>query len=491
MDPTPEQAQAIELFKTGGSLAIEAGAGTGKTSTLILLSKTAGPRQGQYVAFNKALVDESRAKFPFNVACNTAHSLAFRAIGKNYSHRLNSSARMQSRDIASRLGIGYAEVLDFQGKPKTLYPGYLAGLVMKTVTNFCQSADLQITARHVPSIKGLDSLSAAETRSRLVEPARVVWADLQQLNGWVPYKHEHYLKTWQLGEPRINADYVLFDESQDANPVIAAIVAAQAAYGAQLVYVGDSQQEIYGWTGAVNALSKVNVDHRTFLTQSFRFGQAIADRANEVLSLIPEAQLRLTGNPAVNSRLEALDQPRTILVRTNATGVSYLLKLQLAERKPHFIGGSGELLNFARGAQELMDTGHSGHPDLTTFDSWDAVRAYVQGDEGGEDLRLMVKLMDEFGSDTIIKGIEQMPIEERADVIISTAHKAKGREWKSVKLASDFPQQADSDPSDLRLLYVAATRAKEVLDDTALSGGGHEGTLLAAVVAGLDNAEPG
>jgi len=474
MDPTPEQQVAIDYFRTGESLAIEAGAGTGKTSTLVMLARAGGPvRRGQYVAFNKSLVEESRAKFPLSVDCNTAHSLAFRAVGRNYAPRLNSSARMQSRDIASRLGIGYMEVQTFDGKPKTLYPGYLASLAMKTVTLFCQSADPAITIRHTPGIEGLDAASTWAVKESLVAPAKVIWNDLQLVHGgWVPYKHEHYLKTWQLQDPRINADFVLFDESQDANPVIAAIVANQAGH-AQLVYVGDSQQEIYAWTGAVNALSKVEVANRSYLTQSFRFGQTIADRANVVLGQL-SAPLRLSGNPSIESKVEYLDAPKAILTRTNATAVSTLLKLQEAGQKAHLIGGAGEILTFARGAQELMDTGHSSHPDLVCFDSWEAVRAYVQQDEGGEDLRLLVRLMDSFGSDAIVAGLEVMPREERADVIISTAHKSKGREWSSVQLAGDFPQTADSDQAALRLLYVSVTRAKLVLDDSALTEGSGE-----------------
>jgi hypothetical protein len=749
MQPTQEQAAAIDLFKTGGSLAIEAGAGTGKTSTLVMVAKAAGNRNGQYVAFNKALVEESRSKFPLTVACNTAHSLAFRAIGRNYSHRLNSSMRMQGRDIAVRLGISQIEVQTFDGKPKTLYPGFLASLANKTVTNFCQSAAESINERHAPWQAGLSTESTYLLAQTLVPYARAMWADLQGLNGWVPYKHEHYLKTWQLSDPRISADYILFDESQDANPVIAAIIAAQAGH-AQLVYVGDSCQpagtsvrvvtapgwtseqptktelrpiekikkgdkvvsysmpgshlfaqgkevlgvssrkfkgklvsvettdghlssytpdhrcvarlsegyygkhvvylmrkgasfrvgratgryetqrgasgpmlralqekadalwilsthptaedaareealvshlfqlpmmlfqaaktralasqpsidqfwaqvgdltdlarrclqahskllelplwqrgekrllmsratvvracnletgmllpvvidgqvewqaitvgrcpydgqvysmtvdethtyvgdgivthncqEIYAWTGAVNALAQVKVEHRAFLTQSFRFGQAIADKANEVLDLL-EADIRLSGNPAINSRVEPLDQPKAILARTNAVGVTHLLGLQAAGRTAHFVGGAGELLSFARGAQELMDTGHTSHPDLVCFDSWSAVQAYVQQDEGGEDLRLLVRLMDNFGSAAIVAGLERMPNEDRAEVVISTAHKSKGREWSSVQLASDFPQRADSSKADLRLLYVAMTRAKEILDDSTL-----------------------
>lgn len=467
LKPTDEQVRAIDLFKTGGSLAIEAGAGTGKTSTLVLLAKAAGDQNGQYVAFNKALVEESRAKFPLTVGCNTAHSLAFRAVGKNYAPRLNASARMTGSQIAARLGMQPFQAVMFDGQEKTLWPGFLASLAMKTVTQFCQSADTQINPGHVPWQKGLSQASMYDLRLYVMPFAADLWRDIQQPYGWVPFKHEHYLKIWQLRNPYIGADYILFDESQDANPVIAAIVAEQSDH-AQLVYVGDSQQEIYAWTGAVNALSKVEVKHRTYLTQSFRFGQAVADRANQVLDMIEGAELRLTGNPAIDSKLERLDLPRAILVRTNATALTYLMALQEKGRAAHLVGGGTDLVAFARAAEELQNVGHSSHPDLVCFDSWAAVREYVQGDEGGEDLRLMVKLTDSFGPAAIVAAIEQMPREERADVTISTAHKSKGREWKSVQLAGDFPQTADSGPADLRLLYVAVTRAKEVLDDTAL-----------------------
>jgi superfamily I DNA/RNA helicase len=57
--------------------------------------------------------------------------------------------------------------------------------------------------------------------------------------------------------------------------------------------------------------------------------------------------------------------------------------------------------------------------------------------------------------------------EEKADVVISTAHKGKGREWRSVKIADDFAAcQSDGTTipeAELRLFYVAITRAKDEL----------------------------
>lgn len=56
------------------------------------------------------------------------------------------------------------------------------------------------------------------------------------------------------------------------------------------------------------------------------------------------------------------------------------------------------------------------------------------------------------------------------DVILTTAHKSKGREWDIVLLADDFPSVYNDkgefvglDDQERNLVYVAATRAKEVL----------------------------
>lgn len=72
----------------------------------------------------------------------------------------------------------------------------------------------------------------------------------------------------------------------------------------------------------------------------------------------------------------------------------------------------------------------------------------------------------------MIQRLKSVEIQESsADLIISTGHKAKGREWDSVALHSDFePRVSKDDPNkfvlnqeEARLLYVATTRAKELL----------------------------
>ena len=99
----------------------------------------------------------------------------------------------------------------------------------------------------------------------------------------------------------------------------------------------------------------------------------------------------------------------------------------------------------------------------------------------------MVKLVDTFGCGIIIDALKNMPAEADADVVISTAHKSKGREWNRVRLAGDFPTVDKMSDEDFRLLYVACTRAKLHLDLShcpAFVGGDEEGRVIAVRFTG-------
>lgn len=469
--PTAEQQNAVDLFKTGHPLVIEAGAGTGKTSTLILLAEARPDLQMQYVAFNKAIVVESSTKMPANVACNTIHSLAMKAVGRRYSKRLNGG-RMKSDQIARQLGVDPMVVTVEPGNTKRLAGGFLASHVMKSILEFCQSADERPGSRHFPYIEGIDLPDALGRRTyannnlvadELLGHQAAAWADVCDTAGVLPYTHAHYLKLWERSAPVIHADVVLFDEAQDASPVMASIIAQQTA--AQRVYVGDSQQQLYAWLGAVNALRQIDGAERAFLTKSFRFGPEIARTANLVLEWL-DAELRIEGHAPIESTLARLTDPSVVLCRTNATAVSTCLREMGAGRKVHLVGGAKEIVAFAEAAEKLMRGQSVWHPELQCFDSWGEVQQYVANDPQGSDLALSVKLVDEYGPRPIIEGLGGTVAEDRADLVVSTGHKSKGREWDRVQLAGDFPEDT-TDPGELRLLYVAVTRAKLVLDHYA------------------------
>lgn len=469
MKPTDEQLAALDIFRRGESMVIEAGAGTGKTSTLRLLASST-KRRGRYLAFNKAIVTDVERVITQRVAASTAHALAMRAIGGDYRHRLGSP-RMRSALIAQKLGIR-SMVVHPLGMPKVLQPGYLAGHTMRAVTKFCQTADEEPSARHFPFIDGIDypdrdgrpTATNNIAVAKELEPAlQRAWADVCSRDGMLPFKHDHYLKIWQLGHPRIETDFILFDEAQDANPVMAAVIAEQTH--AQRVHVGDSQQAIYEFTGAINALAEIDIEKRVLLTQSFRFGQAIADEANSVLEMLG-ADLRIVGLDSIDSIVEKIDgEPDAILCRTNATAVTEMLRAQRRMVSARLEGGGTEVLQFADAAAQLRTEHWTAHPELACFTSWNEVLEYVAQDAQGRDLKLMVDLVEEFGIDVIKRALDDMPAV--ADLTISTAHKAKGREWDRVRIADDFAELS-GEPPELRLRYVAYTRARRQLDESIM-----------------------
>ena len=97
-------------------------------------------------------------------------------------------------------------------------------------------------------------------------------------------------------------------------------------------------------------------------------------------------------------------------------------------------------------------------------------------DEGGSDLKVFVKLIDEYGVQTVMDVANKAVDEKYADVIVSTAHKSKGREWSAVKIGGDFREPVDEDgvPTDpikaeCNLAYVSVTRAMNQLDRGSLA----------------------
>ncbi len=470
--PTEEQQAAIEAYAADKSMVLNAGAGTGKTSTLRLLGEARRDRRAIYIAFNRAIANDARGSFPRNVECRTAHSLAFRTIGRQYAHRLNGP-RQPARIAAQLLG---AEPLRVD-QSLMLAPAQVARIAIDTITRFCQSADTEVGSAHVPYVRGIDYPAAKHAvRTAAVPLARKAWADLSRLDGRLKFAHDHYLKLWALTEPVLDADVVMLDEAQDSNPLVASIFDRQSH--AQRIAVGDACQAIYGWRGAVDAMSGFDADVRLLLSQSFRFGSAVAAEANKWLQVLA-AELRLRGYDKIPSRLAALPEPDAILCRSNAGAITYLIDAAEQGRRAALVGGGDEIRRLAEAAIELRAGRGTAHPELMAFMTWGQVQQYVEEESAGSDLKVLVRLIDSHGPETIIALVNRLVDERDADVVVSTAHKAKGREWPRVLVADDFrePKRKDDEPpsaaliprDDAMLAYVTVTRAREVLDRGGLA----------------------
>lgn len=472
MKPTEEQQAAIDAFLTSENLTIEAGAGTGKTSTLKLIGAAVPNKRLLYVAYNAAIARESAASFPENVECRTAHSVAYRAIAAKWGADLRarlSSPRMPARETARILRVIYPIKV---AEDLMLAPERIASLAMQTVQRWCYSSSPTIEHFHVPTLPRVEDAGRVELVKAVLPFARAAWEDLSRPDGALRFQHDHYLKLWALSSPRLPFDAVLVDEAQDSNGVVTGVVQDQTC---QVAAVGDRHQQIYAWRGATDAMDAFESKHHVYLTQSFRFGQEIADEANKWLEFMG-ATLRLRGHLAIPSRVEEVRDPRAILCRTNAAAITAVIRAHAAGVKVALVGGGNEIVSLARAARELMNTGRTSHHELFVFTSWNMVREYVEDSYDGSDLGVMVKLIDELTPEGVIRAIEGCVDEKYASLTVSTAHKSKGREWPSVKIAEDF----DNPPEDVEdaiegfgseamLAYVSVTRAQERLDRGGLA----------------------
>jgi len=462
---TNEQLKAVELFKTSSSLKINAFAGTGKTSTLVAIAKSTS-KSGLYLAFNKSIAAEASAKFPRSVDCRTTHSLAFRTIaGRYHGDMAKLTQPLHGNRVAHLLQIEEMVVGNI-----TLTPRSLAYLTAKTVQRFCQSGNDKVLVRHVPltgKLKTLDAKYREEFTEYVSKLAAHLWDRMVDPKDEAPLGHDGYLKLWSLSAPRLDYDFILLDEAQDTNEAVLSVLRRQESH---LTLVGDRHQQIYEWRGAVNAMASVETDAEAVLTQSFRFGASVAAAATSILRVLGESRTVL-GAPTRDTRIAAAGKTGTILCRTNAGVVTVVINALADNRRPHVVGGVGDLIQMLKDVSKLKASIPPDCPEFFGFKDWAEVVDFAKSDEG-ESLRSFVGIVTAYGESTLIAKLESVSREEdAADLIVSTGHKAKGREWDSVTLFSDFEPRLSKDvppkpvltPEEARLLYVAATRARKLL----------------------------
>ena len=85
----PFEQQAV-IDSNADLLAVDAFAGTGKTSTLVQYALARPNSRILYIAFNKSVAAEAKERFPANVDCRTTHSLAYGAVGRKFSDKLGN-----------------------------------------------------------------------------------------------------------------------------------------------------------------------------------------------------------------------------------------------------------------------------------------------------------------------------------------------------------------------------------------------------------------
>ncbi|WP_176060307.1 ATP-binding domain-containing protein [Paraburkholderia sp. BCC1876] len=466
--PTVEQLAVLDAVAAGGNLKVKACAGAGKTSTLQLVAGQQRDQRGSYLAFNREIAEHARRRFPSNVMARTFHSVAYEAVAS----ALTSRAKLPTEpphELAARYGLGCVEVPAITGRIVQVTPFDLGRMVADGLGRFCRSPQSQPEQFHIPVDEKIDERAADWLRASLLPFVRRLWNESTDPRGRSAIAPDVYLKVWAQQDPRIDADFILFDEAQDSDGVMLSVLDRQRH--AQIIYVGDPYQQIYEWRGAINAMAQIDAPECA-LTESFRFGPTFAALASRILGLLGE-RTPVRGQETIGSIIsldpELAPPVDAILCRKNVTAIWQLAMGVEAGHKPAIRMSPAEIVAFADGADQLLAGNRAFRPAaFSLFETWSDAQSFARSPFGG-DLLPIVRIVDELGTGYLRSLAQRVTPEADADYVISTVHRAKGLEWRRVRITNDFRfQMVDGrvslEDDELRLLYVAVTRAQHILD---------------------------
>ena len=483
MNPTPEQQNIIQSLKTHNNIKVFAYAGSGKTTTLKMLTQYYSRYRFLYLAFNRSIATEAKSKFPFNTDVRTTHSLA----------RYMVSGDIDTDNIQNKYRV--LDVLDIY---EDIDNYLVAKLILDGFNGYCHSSFSKIDQHSVYQIiaRNKDSLITYRALKKynpnlledITEKIQDFWNKM--LEGQLKITHDFYLKYFELNlekyKHKFKWDCILLDEAQDTNDATLSIFEKIPAK--KKIMVGDVYQKIYGFRGSINAMEKWNADVELHLSQTFRFPRKIADEANKIL-------LNLRKEPVLIKTVKEDEEAPKItslayLSRTNSKLIEVAYKLIQEKVKFNTIRPVEEISRLPVSVLGFM----TGNPHLikekwiNRFSSLEELQEFAE-DIDDVELKSAILTAEKFGNN-LLDIVEYMRKMEKlkTNIFLATAHSAKGLEWDKVVVLDDFPDLIDlfieaNFPSikafqealknqnkkaleiaeEINLLYVAITRAKKDL----------------------------
>lgn len=409
---TEEQLAVPEALVNYNRVKAYALAGTGKTLTLRATAKHFPKYRILYLAFNRAVVDEAKGKFPPNVEVRTANSLAYKFKGHLFKSRLSN---LDFLEIAEALNETSDAVIDN----------------LKYFHSWMHSEcplDKRVIEGHLASIypQLADPEKTADFILRLYRVLK---------EGSLQIDHSFYLKEFQLQFHTLGLardyDLVMLDEAQDTNPVILDVF---EKFQGKKVMVGDRHQKVYGFRRAIDAMERFEAEATLHLTRTFRFDQA--DQVAAVNDLLYHLKCEDYFHLIKPGKIGGNGSSRTscVITRTNAKLLEALAEWDLKTVRPPHQYFQRFFRIFAR---KIRVSEYDG-----TFKGYlNALDTLAESVEE-TDLAAAVKLIRQHGckkkyfQELYDRASENYRNDGRE--LVGTAHSVKGLEFDTVKLTDDF-----------------------------------------------------
>ena len=501
MNNTKEQQAYIDYMAklNGGASELSSCAGSGKTHTLKEgVKETCQINPNAVVKvfyFNSSNAKEAQKKFKdagLSAEAMTFHSLAYR----HFSAKLRAEQQInkQAKSIISKLGSVNTYV----------YKGMLGSLIdYKTIRDallmidrYCKTMESNITIdMFSDKYYNKEDITLDDKRQEALELAEKIWGMMMDANNVrAKISHSHYLKAYSLLGVQLNADLLVVDESQDTNECTMSILMAQKN-NPTICFIGDENQAINKWNGAVNASDYFVLKERMKLTRSFRNCQPIVDLSAKLLNkyLPTDEPYHFDGTDGEGQIKEFdLHQADAVICRTNATRIAYVIRAVRAGLTPTSPKGFGELIRLTEDCLSLFNGVPTKKGELAGFNSWMDLVEHSNTPLGSS-LKTPIGIAESGNALELINKLKELSNARYSDITIVTAHSSKGLEYPNVILAEDFkldsytkekmerqkaykkkyPHKPITDelrePDTLgeqgaKLMYVAITRASNNLD---------------------------
>jgi DNA helicase II / ATP-dependent DNA helicase PcrA len=496
--PSPEQRAFFDFVEqTDDNAVLEACAGSGKTTTL--LHGTARLRGTSYLgAYNKDIAKElSRRVKTEHRSRHSVHAGTLHSAGLTTWRQRYPKAELE-KDKPAKVFRKLAEQRRI--RLSRLYMDYVESMV-----GYAMSSGIGLEDRHeIDDDKRWKEISAHYNADRLLENDKGVKlsedtgialarmtlvACLDLCPKIISFDEMLYAPLWAGLTPQ-RYDNVLIDEAQDCSVPRILLAERMLAEHGRLIAVGDRHQSIYGFAGADPEAMENIIDRFDCellpLSVSFRCPRAVVLYAQQFVGehimpadTAPEGIARRIAAGAGWWRGENPGEEDAVLCRFNLPLVRLAYSL-LREGVPSKLAGKKDLGVELRKLARLGGAGTIDEIDAK-LDSWLSEEITIarrrkrpEREETARDLvetiRVVMDRCREMGArmatDVEAELARLFASEDTRALLLSSIHKAKGKEWPKVFWMQSQPWWSSQEwqrQQETNLNYVAATRAKREL----------------------------
>ena len=463
--PSKYQWDIFAFVQNGsGHGVVEAVAGSGKTSTIVLATQLTKPTDKvAFVAFNRHIARELQERAPSHVHVSTLNSLGNSNIHNTWRN-VKFDADKLKHIMANHMTNGYDSSV-------------------RRLVSLCKANLLEPTIPNLDYISDRWDIDVDDgNRDQVFELAATVYHESIQQTNVIDYDDQiHFPATGRVGCEKF--DVLFCDEGQDLNRAQIQLVLRSITDGGRIVVVGDTWQAIYGFRGA-DTLAMLNVTealNATTLPLSICY-RCPLKHVKQAQQLVPQIEAREDAPEGVlddipRDKLAEMVKPgNMVLCRTNAPLVPPALNLIRQGIKAVIIGRDiGKRLMVllrkvqkATGAFSLDETlweleGYANREVGKLYQADKAMKAQSLRDR----VETILALSDGCQSIGDLQSkVGVVFSDNKQGIAFSTVHKAKGLEADRVFILEPqlMPHPKASKPwqreEEKHILYVAWTRAK-------------------------------